>query len=199
MRVADVFLRCVFGLLGAKSQDYWERKLLLEATQAPTQPADPSLAHFLEHPTAACPRSVMPAGQKCPQFCGNGRSWMLNELCLELVPQKEVQERDIRRTRLLKLDCTVPHCLVVLTSKHESVRRRVVQEQSKLTPRLHEGCAVGQAKLHEVQRRCNVKSAHDARDRSLSVTPWIAAVCRHRQAHRSLKCCATAKSLGVPG
>ena len=29
------------------------------------------------------------AGRKCPQFCGIGQSWMVNELCLELVPQKK--------------------------------------------------------------------------------------------------------------
>ena len=40
----------------------------------------PSIADFLEHLTAACPRSVTHASQKCPQFCGIGRSWMLNEL-----------------------------------------------------------------------------------------------------------------------
>ena len=52
-------------------------------------PADPSLAHFLEQPTTACPRSAIHAGQKCPQFCGIGKSWILNELCLEPVPPKE--------------------------------------------------------------------------------------------------------------
>ena len=45
---------------------------------------------FGGHVTAACPRSAIHAGQKCPQFCGIGRSWMLNKLYFELVPQKDV-------------------------------------------------------------------------------------------------------------
>ena len=53
---------------------------------ASPQPADASIAHFLEDPTATCPRS---AGQKCSQFCGMCKSWILNELCLELVPKKK--------------------------------------------------------------------------------------------------------------
>ena len=36
--------------------------------KAGLQPADPSIAHFLEHPKAACPRPVIHAGRKCPQF-----------------------------------------------------------------------------------------------------------------------------------
>ena len=71
--------------------------VLLEETafggNASLQPADPSIADFLEHLTAACPRSVTHSGQKCPQFCGIGRSRILNELNFELVPQKEVQGR----------------------------------------------------------------------------------------------------------
>ena len=51
---------------------------------ASLQPADASTADFLEHVTAACPRSVTHAGQKGPQFCGIGRSWMLNKLYFEL-------------------------------------------------------------------------------------------------------------------
>ena len=39
----------------------------------------------------ACLLSVIHAGQKCSQFCGIGRSWMLHELCLELVPQQKNQ------------------------------------------------------------------------------------------------------------
>ena len=60
--------------------------------------ADPCLAIFLEHPTAACPRSVIHAGQKCPQLSWICRSWMLNGLCLELVPQQKVQGRDLENT-----------------------------------------------------------------------------------------------------
>ena len=59
----------------------------------------------------------------------------------------------------MKLDCAVQHCAVVLTSKPGSVRRRVAQEQSKLTPRLHEGCAIG----HNAPR---VVSVCDAVNRS---------------------------------
>ena len=67
--------------------------VLLEETafggHASLEPADPSIADFLEHLTAACPRSVRHAGQKCLLFCGIGRSWMLNKLYFELVPQKK--------------------------------------------------------------------------------------------------------------
>ena len=64
--------------------------VLLEETAfgASLQPADPSIADFLEHVPAVCPRSVIHAGQKCPQFCGIGGSWMLNKLYFELVPQE---------------------------------------------------------------------------------------------------------------
>ena len=48
-----------------------QKKPPLAATQA-FEPADPSTADFLEHLTAACPRSVIHASQKCPQFCGIG-------------------------------------------------------------------------------------------------------------------------------
>ena len=50
--------------------------VLLEETafggHASLWPADPSIADFLEHLTAACPRPVIHAGQKCPQFCRAG-------------------------------------------------------------------------------------------------------------------------------
>ena len=66
---------------------------LLEETafggHASIQSADPSIADFLEHLTAACPRPVIHAGQKCRQFCGIAWSWPLNELCLELVPHED--------------------------------------------------------------------------------------------------------------
>ena len=66
----------------------------------------------------------------CP-FSRTSNGWglagvVLNELCLELVPQPE-----------LKLDCAVQHCLVVVTSQPASVRRRVVQKQKN---RLGFGC-----------------------------------------------------------
>ena len=40
--------------------------------QASLQPADLSIAHFREHPTAVSPRSLMHVGA----ICGIGRSWM---------------------------------------------------------------------------------------------------------------------------
>ena len=85
------FLRCVFQRYDA----VWSAiSVLLEETafggNASLEPADPSIADFLEHLTAACPCPVVHAGQKCPQFCGIGRSWILNKLYFELVPQKEV-------------------------------------------------------------------------------------------------------------
>ena len=79
------------------------RSLFKKAAQggnAGLWPADPSLAHSLEHPTAACQRSVIHADQTCPQFCGSCMSLILNELCLELVSQR----REIWGTRRLKLD-----------------------------------------------------------------------------------------------
>ena len=69
--------------------------VLLEETafggHASLQPADPRIADFLEHLTAACPRPVIHAGQKVPAIL---RDWqeldMLSKLHFELVPQKEV-------------------------------------------------------------------------------------------------------------
>ena len=95
----------------------------------------PCLAHVLKHPTAACPRSVIHAGHTCPQFCGTGRSWMLNKLCLELVPQKEVQGREIWRTRWSKLDCAVQHCLAVITSSLQACDGAL----SRSNKHLHQG------------------------------------------------------------
>ena len=41
----------------------------------------------------------MHTGQKCPRVCGVGRSWTLNELCLQLVPlKKSPRERDVGNT-----------------------------------------------------------------------------------------------------
>ena len=48
------------------------------------------LGNNTPHPTAACPLSVIHAGQKCQHLCGIGKSVILHELCLELVPQKEI-------------------------------------------------------------------------------------------------------------
>ena len=63
--------------------------------------ADPCLAHFLEHPTATCPRLMIHAGQKFPHFFGIGRMWMLNKLRLELVPQKNIRENDLGHPKRL--------------------------------------------------------------------------------------------------
>ena len=63
----DVFLRCVF-------QRYDDCVPLEETAfggHASLQHADPSIADFLEHLTAACLCFVMHAGRKCPQFCAN--------------------------------------------------------------------------------------------------------------------------------
>ena len=82
--------------------------------------------------------------------------------------------------------------------------------KKKITPRLHEGCAIGhnafvrhldprlsvefQARLHEVQAPMMPEA----------ITPRVVAVCDavnrsgvSSSTHRSLKCSATAKSLGV--
>ena len=81
MRVNDVF-SAVFlsGTMQSAISVILEKPAF--GGNASLQLADPSLTHFLEHPTAACPRSVIHAGQKSPQFCGIGRSRTLNELCL---------------------------------------------------------------------------------------------------------------------
>ena len=52
---------------------------------------------------------------------------MLNELCFELVPQKNKGDRSGEQR--LKLDCAVQHCHVVFTGQPGSVRRRFVQDQ----------------------------------------------------------------------
>ena len=81
----DVFLRCVFERYDAVCHVCSTRKNRLWRQREP----------FLEHPTATCPPHKIHASQKFPQFCGIGRSWMLNKLCLELVPQKSLRERDL--------------------------------------------------------------------------------------------------------
>ena len=83
------FLCCVF--------ERYDVSVLLEKTAfgggASLKSANPSIL------TAACPCLVIHAGQKCPQFFGFGRSWMLNKLYFELVPQKEVlRERGLENT-----------------------------------------------------------------------------------------------------
>ena len=93
MESNDVFMTCFFAVSSSGTMRSAMSALLQETAfggHASLMPADPSLADFLEHLTAACPRPMIHAGQKCPQFCGIGRSWMLNELCPELVLQKEV-------------------------------------------------------------------------------------------------------------
>ena len=123
----------------------------------------------------ACLLSVIHAGQKCSQFCGIGRSWMLHEilheLCLELFPQKDNSGRKIWGTRRLKLDSAVQHCFVVVTSQPASVRWCVVQQPRAprnwahwLVHHFHPLFTLDvQVRLREVQRRCNVKRTHDAR------------------------------------
>ena len=122
------FLRCAFERQCCELS----RSLFKKAAfggNAILEPADPSIADFLEHLTAAYPCSVIHTGQKCPQFCGTGKSRLLNELHFEPVPQKEFQVREVWRARWLKLNCAVEHCLAVLTSQPAGVRWRVVQDQ----------------------------------------------------------------------
>ena len=61
------FLRCVFERYDAVCRVSTTRRNRL---WRPRKPADPSIADFLEHLTAAGPRPVIHAGRKCPQFCG---------------------------------------------------------------------------------------------------------------------------------
>ena len=134
MRVDDVYDAVCHACASRKSR-LWRQRMPLAC--------DPSIAHFLKHPTAACSRSVIHAGQKCSQFCGIGRSGILNELCLELGPQKNFWEtelgNEVVETRLCRatLSCS-DHWP---GGKH----RRVVQEQEKLSPRLHGCCAIGRS------------------------------------------------------
>ena len=96
MESNDVLMTC-FCVVSLSGTMRFAMSVLLEETafggHASLQHADPSNADFLEHLMAACPRSVIHASQKCPQFCGIGSSWMLNKLFFELVPQKEFQGR----------------------------------------------------------------------------------------------------------
>ena len=80
-------LRCVVERHDAKSQDHCSKKQPLAATQALSLRTQ-ALPIFSKIQRLLCPRLVIHAGQKCPQFFGIGRSWMLNELCLELVPPR---------------------------------------------------------------------------------------------------------------
>ena len=110
--VNNVFLRCVFERHDVKSHDHCSvlREETASGGHASLQPADPCSTDPLEHPTAACPRPMTHAGQKCPQFCGNGRNWMLNELCLELVPQKKkLRERGAVDVKHEKTCCFITH------------------------------------------------------------------------------------------
>ena len=85
-------LMTCFCAVSFKRRDQDHRSVLLEKPPlAATQPFSlrtPCSTDLVEHPAAAGPRPVIDAGQKCPQFCGIGRSWMLNKLHLELVLQK---------------------------------------------------------------------------------------------------------------
>ena len=70
----DMFLRCVFERHDVKSQDHCcvlPRKNAFGG-HASLQPADPSIDHLFEHPTAACPRPMIHTGQKCPAIL---RDW----------------------------------------------------------------------------------------------------------------------------
>ena len=77
MESNDVFMTC-FGAVSLSGTMRSAMSVLLEETafggHASLEPADPSIADVLEHHTAACPRPLIHAGQKCPQFCGIGRS-----------------------------------------------------------------------------------------------------------------------------
>ena len=154
------------------------------------------------------PHSVVHAGQKCPHFCRMWRSSTLNERCLELVPQKRtLKQRDLGNRRL-RLDSAVQHCLVVVTC-HLQVRDGTPPRSNKnLRPSSMRAAQVGTVYssitlLHfspwifrPSSTKCNVGAMSRA---PIIITPCVVAVCdavsRHRQAHRSLKCCATAKSL----
>ena len=142
---------------------------------ASLQPADPCIAQFLEHPTAQrLPvHGVIHAGQKVPAILGIGRSWTLNELCLELVPQK----RNLRETDLGNTVVETRLCRAKLSCGDH--RPACTRATARCAGARAPCCAVGrnvlvhhfdplltvdfQAMLHEVQGRCNVKSAHDAR------------------------------------
>ena len=93
----DVLVRCVFERHDVKSQDHCSVPLEKTAFggHASLQPADPCSTDLSAHPAAACPRPMIHAGQKCPPVSRIRKSWMLNELCLEPVPQKSLRERGL--------------------------------------------------------------------------------------------------------
>ena len=73
MESNDVVMTC-FGAVSLSGTMRSAMSVLLEETafggHASLKPADPSIADVLEHHTAACPRPMIHAGQKCRQFCG---------------------------------------------------------------------------------------------------------------------------------
>ena len=73
-------------------------------------PADPSLAHRLERPTAACPRSVRHANQKCPQFCRMGRDLDAERAvsCARSTKKKSRGERELENTPVAFRLCRAP-------------------------------------------------------------------------------------------
>ena len=150
-------------------------------------------ASQLTNTHVACLFSVIHAGQKCSQFCGIGRSWMLHEmlheLCLELVPQQKKSGRKTWRTRRLKLDCAVQHCFVVFTSQPASVQRCVVKQ-----PRAPRNWA------HWLVHHFFIHSS-PWMFRSGSTRYSVGAMSKEPMMpdRRSLQCCAIAKTLGVTG
>ena len=86
---AQCGLLCLFY---KKKCFWWQRKFYA---------CGPMPCHFFEHPTPACPRPMIDAGQHSLDFLGG--------------------------TRRLKLDCAMQHCLAVIPSQTASVRRRDVQ------------------------------------------------------------------------
>ena len=99
---------------------------------------------------------------------------MLNKLYFELLPQIEVQGREVWRARRLKLNCAVQHCPVVLTSRLLACDGAMSKSNKNLRPGSMRSVQlvamyssitlIHSSLLILVQRRRNVKSAHDARD-----------------------------------
>ena len=138
------------------------------------------------------------------QFCGICRSWILYELCLQLVPQTHLRERHLEHTVV-----ETWLCLVVFTSQPASATVSGPRAK-KMTPRFHEGRTVGHnVHVHQldllltVDFQANVGATLRAPMMPETIIPRVVAVCdavnrsNVSSSSSASVCCATATSLGV--
>ena len=87
----DVFTRCVFERHDVKPQDHCS--VPLEKTTFGGH-----AARIFSNIQRLPVHVLWYTRHKCPQFCGIGRSWMLNKLFLEVVPKKKSKgERSVEQ------------------------------------------------------------------------------------------------------